>query len=255
LLCERYNIAVHADLCLGAFINQFMNANPLKINLNDQKWRAIATWSADLHKYGDTHKGLSFIGVRKELIDDKASLETICQPRSTLCLGVGVACMLQEGQEGYEQRAQNIVALGAELITRLKDIEELELVGRPFDENIPDWVIAFRLKEPLRELSYTLAHLMTKLSWHIKQVGDHTLHFALTSAHTYEEDFVDLFIQDLSDVIEEIVAHPTMKKTSSVALYGLAADLPYLDLGQQTTKACLKTILQLYAENIVSLRK
>lgn len=242
------DIPLHVDACLGAYVTQFLSHNPVAIRLDDPSLKGITSWSADIHKYGLTQKGLSFVACRKR--EDLIMPSRICKQRSSTQLEVGLACMLKIGRQGYQDRAQSIIKLAKELKKSLIEIKDLEIID--ISDDVPHFVIAFRLREPLTHLTYTLASFMGKLGWHLSQVGRYTLHVAITNAHTYNEQFLPKFMSDMTFVVETLHKHPHLKQSSSVGLYGMAACPRELSLVPDNLKdEILSGMLKLYAENLV----
>jgi sphinganine-1-phosphate aldolase len=241
----EYGVPLHVDGCLGGYV---------RIDFENGEWMGVASWSADLHKYGVTQKGLSFVGFRNIiLLDLELPVETICRQRSALTLEVGIACMLGIGETKYRLRAEKIARLGKDLTQKLKEEPWVEVVGEQQNSVIPDWVVAFRMKEPFRGSTYQLGAMMSALGWRLSQVGDYVLHIALTNAHTYDpEKFLDKFTSDLQYVFELIEKHPNMKTGASVGVYGMVAGLPQIQCGKETQTTLLKILMRLYAENISS---
>lgn len=250
-IAHKYGIPFHVDACLGAYVNQFIDSDAA-LFLNDESFRGVSSWSADLHKYGlVSRKGLSFLGFHRDLKVYADSSLDMCAPRSTAQLEMGFYSMIEVGLAGYKERAQRIVKLGQELTEILSKMDGLELVAK----SKTPFVIAFTLKAPLREMTYTLGSIMDKLGWHLSTLGDHKLHIALTNAHT-GADFLKSFTDDLRWSIDLINQHPHMKQSSSVGIYGMAADFScasYIS-GKETKKVILSTLVKLYADNLLSVK-
>jgi len=251
------HIGFHVDACLGGFLMQFVESNPLRIDFtNGALWEGVSSWSADLHKYGVTQKGLSFVGFRRSFISDEQYFpNTICSERTAANLEVGIACMLEIGQKGYQERANSIAELGKLLKQEIRKIDDIEIRGEPCDSKIPDWVIAFQLRDPLKHHTYTLGSFMKKMGWKLNQVGDYTLHIALTTAHTQSSDFLEKFVSDLQFGVSLLHKYPNVKQSSSVGAYGMAAQLTNMAFGKQTSIAWLELLVSLYAENIMTASK
>lgn len=241
-------IPLHADGCLGIYVEQFVEKNPLAINLQDPRFLGITSLSADTHKYGTSQKGLAFLGFDTHVIHHIP--QEICQLRSSSHLEVGLACMLTIGRKGYEQRAKNIVALSHALRDELEKLHEIEIIGKPIDDTIPHFVIAFRLKNKLKHHTYTLASFMKQLGWHLSQVSDYTLHIAITNAHVHNQHFLAKFMDDLTFCINVLHAHPNLTPSSSVGVYGMAASINGIS-GHNTRKKFLELMVKLYAENLM----
>ncbi len=121
-IAKTKGIPLHVDGCLGAFVYQFLESHPLRLDLSSSDFDGVETWSADWHKYGLFPKGSSFVGFRRTILENyKFPLATIFNPRSGLTLEVGLACALAIGQTGYQLRAQKITGLASELAHALEN--------------------------------------------------------------------------------------------------------------------------------------
>lgn len=247
-VAQENNIPLHVDACLGGYVIQFL-ISLITIDLSHSNYAGITSMSMDTHKYGVSQKGLSFLAYKKSQFTNRPT--PLCQNRSSTHLEVGLACMLHIGKKGYQQRAEKIVELAKQLILKMSEMTELELVGRPKDTDTPHFVIAFHLKDAQRQHTYTLASFMKKLGWHLSQVSNQTLHIALTNAHTNNEKFLGKFISDLKFSIDLIKANPGLVPSSSVAVYGMAGSLRGVSGNNLSQKELLKFILKLYPELIM----
>ncbi len=128
----------------------------------------------------------------------------------------------------------------------------MRLVGQPGKGKEPNIVVAFRLKEPRVNATYTLADLMQKLNWHVSQLDDFTLHWVVTNTHTHNKNFLEKFVADLRYSIGLLNKRPYMKTSQTGGLYGMNARMPLFTFGRHTFKAWLTALLSLYAENQVS---
>ncbi len=245
----EHNIPFHVDACLGGWILQFID-NPLRLDLADTAFAGISSFSVDLHKYALTQKGISFVAMKSEYAHN---MFTIAAPRTKTQMGVALGTLLAIGRKGYEERAQKIAALGQALMVDLQSLD-LEIIT-PHTDNVPHFVVAFRLKDNLRTLTYSLASKMKERGWYLSQVGDYAVHMALTNAHTYNENFLSDFIADLGLVINYLKEDPTIIQGSNAGVYGMAANhnLGALDPGKESTAAVLRNFLKMHAENLITL--
>ncbi len=249
-LALQHNVPFHVDACLGGFILQFIDS-PQRLFLDKEEFAGVTSWSADLHKYGFARKGLSFRGLRKEFWKFDHSNE-ICAKRSCAQMEVGLLSMLHVGKKGYVERAENITKLGQDLVSAMLKIPALEIL---LQEHQPAFVVAFRLRN-LRGLTYNLGSIMSKLGWHLSTLNDYTIHIAITSSHTGNPQFLNDFIRDLKWAVNLIEENPNMTASSSVGIYGMAADFKGPALGgQKTTEAFLNRIVPLYVDNLQTVKR
>lgn len=250
-LAQKQQIPLLVDNCLGAWVTQFIEINPLKIDLSKPKFVGITIITADLHKYGFTRKGLSVVVYNTDALERFP--DNICHPRSSSQLETGLACLRGLGHEGYKQRAEAIVALAKQLREGLEKIPAIEIVGKPKDHRIPHFVIAFKLKDPLKNHIYALASYLGKLGFYISQVRDYTVHVAVTYAHVQNSQFLPKFLSDIRFIIETLHKYPHFKPATSGGVYGMAANINNtVFAGQKTQKAMLEILVRLYADNLVT---
>jgi len=256
-IAQENNIPLHVDSCLGAYMMQFIPDNPYKLDFSTKEFAGVTSFSGDLHKYALTQKGLSLVGIRASLLsENKLIPQTICQARSVPNLITGLLGVLTIGKHGYEERAQQILHAASQFTIKLKEFDEIEIIGRPYDKNMPYWVVGFRLKN-IKNLSeertYTLRYLMSKLGWFINQIGNYSLHMAITSAHAQNADFQTKFIKDLRFVLDLMDEYPNLQGGASAGIYGTASQLPLINIGgKEIKRKFLEAAVKGYAENVVN---
>ncbi len=253
-IAYRSKIPLHVDSCLGAFVMQFLPNNPVRLDFANPRWIGVSSWSADIHKYGTTQKGLSFLGMRRSMLEhDTDAFESICAPVSATNLATGLTCLLEIGARGYEERALNIARVGQQLRSELAMTDGINLLAVP-RENVPSWVVAFQLAEPLQDFTYTLDEMLKQFGWHLSRVSQQTLHIAVTQAHVQQADFIPHFMHNLKFCIELIRSRPQMSMSVEAALYGASANLPTGIGGPKTAERILAESLRLYAMNVQTLQ-
>lgn len=252
-LAVRYNIPLHVDACLGAYVLQFLSGEH-QLFLNNPVFKGVTSWSADLHKYGVARKGLSSFYYKNSLQRYRGLSPAICTMRSTAQIEQGLISMLKIGNRGYSERAQKIISLSQELLFELNKTDGIEVIA-PLAHN-PRFVIAFRMSGTLKSLTYTLGSYMSKLGWHLSTMGEHTLHIAVTNAHTQDQEFLKKFMDDLRYVVQLLQRNPKLKQSSSVGIYGMAADLSVGSFitGKKSKEVFLKTMIKLYADNLLTVK-
>lgn len=244
-IAYRHDVPLHVDACLGGFLTQFVDDNSQKIDLSAPEFAGVTSISADQHKYGYFQKGISTVGLRKDLTEYLAKL--IAAPRSVTSLLTGLFTFMQLGSSGYQERANKIAETARSLKTELQKIEEISLVDNPH-QNL-NFVIAFTIA-PLS--SYTMNYLLSKLGWRFNPIGENTLHIALTSAHANNSDFVSTVVEDIRHVIDLMKRYPNFSGGAKTALYGMSASLPNLPFGTEICRAIQTAAVKSYAENIVT---
>ena len=176
-LAIKYNIGLHVDACLGGLLACFYshsNAN-IKIPKFDFLLPGVTTISADLHKYGLSPKGVSYLLYRsKELRKNQYFIyprwmggvypsPTIAGSRSPALMICAYAIMLKKGRNFYANQAREI----HDAIAKIKDFtqknfKELRIIGDP-----QICVVAFTgLKCNI------IYDLMSKKGWHLNLINN-----------------------------------------------------------------------------------
>lgn len=171
---KKCDVPVHVDACLGGFV----------LNKPYFAWGASSV-SIDPHKNGHAQKGMSYLMVKKEL----AKYSVYAFPNWTCIYGTpadegskacvsslcSFAALLYYGKSGYLENAKKIIACKDMLVNQLKEIKDIQIVGRP-DVN----VIAIRLNIA-DGATYALAHEMSTWNWELNALKDNMLHICITT--------------------------------------------------------------------------
>ncbi|CAI4223839.1 unnamed protein product [Auanema sp. JU1783] len=230
-LGEKYGIPVHVDACLGGFLIPFMNEAGYFLKPFDFVNAGVTSISCDTHKYGCTPKGSSIIMYRtKELHHYQYfsvpewtggiyATPTICGSRAGSNSAVAWATLLSFGRTEYVRRCKAIIQHTRLIADKIKTIPGLKLHGSP-DVS----VIAFASDE---YNIYAVGDKMNKLGWNLNTLQNpNSIHLCLTINQAHE-DVVEKFISDLRSSAEEVSGSSDKgNKSSTAALYGMAAQIP-----------------------------
>ncbi|CAJ0604017.1 unnamed protein product [Cylicocyclus nassatus] len=230
-LGKKYGIPVHVDACLGGFLVPFMGDCGFNIPVFDFRNPGVTSISCDTHKYGCTPKGSSIIMYRsKELLHYQYfsvpewtggiyATPTICGSRAGANSAVAWATLLSFGVNEYRKRCKAIVSCTKKLAKGIEKIEGIELHGSP-DVS----VVAF--KSSLFNI-YAVSDKMNKRGWNLNTLQNpNAIHICLTYNHANDK-VVEAFLEELASVVAEVSASSDKGcKSSTAALYGMAAQIP-----------------------------
>ncbi|KAJ1365493.1 Cysteine desulfurase mitochondrial [Parelaphostrongylus tenuis] len=237
-LGQKYNIPVHVDACLGGFLVPFMNECDFDIPVFDFRNAGVTSISCDTHKYGCTPKGSSIVMYRsKELLHHQYfsvpewtggiyATPTICGSRAGANSAVAWATLLFFGKKEYRKS-----------ITGSSD--NMPLPGNPLKLlGSPDVsVVAFKSSS---FNIYAVSDKMTARGWNLNTLQNpNAIHICLTYNHARQE-VVDAFLKDLREIAEEVNASSDKgTKSTTAALYGMAAQIPDKSLVDEMTHGFL----------------
>ncbi|VDL79763.1 unnamed protein product [Nippostrongylus brasiliensis] len=239
-LGEKYNIPVHVDACLGGFLIPFMEDCGFDIPVFDFRNKGVTSISCDTHKYGCTPKGSSIVMYRtKELLHHQYfsvpewtggiyATPTICGSRAGANSAVAWATLLSFGKQEYRRRCKAIITHAKKLAAGIEKITGLELHGSPDVSVVAFKSSAFNI--------YAVSDKMNKRGWNLNTLQNpDAIHICLTYNHAKPE-VVDAFLSDLQSVAEEVAAsNDKGSKSSTAALYGMAAQIPDKSLVDEMT--------------------
>lgn len=189
-----YGIPVHVDACLRGFVrdtNFFADG--------------ASSVSVDPHKYGEAPKGSSLLLVKNDL----AKYSVYALPDWTCIYGTpkdegSQACsthlaaffaLMYYGKEAYLKTADRIDEAKKRLISHLKALDNIELIGRS-DLN----VVAFRYTIA-DGATYALVHELSKRNWELNALKDNTAHLCLTKRIIDTEGSFEHFAISLSEAM------------------------------------------------------
>ncbi|XGW27072.1 hypothetical protein V3C99_007569 [Haemonchus contortus] len=236
----KYHIPVHVDACLGGFLIPFMDECGFDIPVFDFRNEGVTSISCDTHKYGCTPKGSSIVMYRsKELLHYQYfsvpewtggiyATPTICGSRAGANSAVAWATLLSFGKKEYRRRCFEIVSHTRKIAAGVQKIAGLELHGSPDVSVVAFKSSAFNI--------YAVSDKMNKRGWNLNTLQNpNAIHICLTYNHASQE-VVDAFLKDLAEVADEVSRSSDKgNKSSTAALYGMAAQIPDKSLVDEMT--------------------
>ena len=211
LAVER-GIWLHVDACVGGYFNPFARMNGVDVEAFDFSLPGVASISADLHKYGYTAKGASTIFHRSEAQREHQMFECDSWPAGLMrtptaagtrpggAIAAAWAVMNYLGEDGYRQKAADVVEARRRIEAAIEAIPELAVVGAPklglIAYGLADGCDAFGIFD-------VWARLKAR-GWFTGVVTEpQGIHLMLSPAHL---QVVDAYVDDLHAVLDEVRA-------------------------------------------------
>lgn len=249
-IAVRRKIGLHVDCCLGGFLVPFMEKAGFSFPAVDFRVPGVTTISCDPHKYGFAPKGASVVMFSNRklrhymysyLTDWTGGIyatQTMTGSRAGGPVAATWAVMCSFGEAGYVETTKQIVGATRKIAEAIRNIEGLELVGRP-DLCVVSWTGS----KDSGICPFTLVdHMKKKFEWELgacQHPG--CAHLALTLPTSRN---ADRFISDLRQCVAELRAMPA-SKNGTAGIYGMAAKLPsqFLEDGAAAyLDACMQAI-------------
>lgn len=230
-LAKEHDLGLHVDACLGGFMLPFVKELGYTIPDFDFSVPGVTSISADIHKYGYGAKGASVIMYSKDKIWEHQFTvwteweggiyfsPTLRGTRPGGAIAAAWASMMDLGRDGYLELAKKVMEASKKLITGIKAIPELKILGKPdisvFSFTSDDFNI-FRLGDALDEMGWHLDRLQFPEALHM-MVNPH--HVAI----------VDKFLIDLKKALKLTLDNPEELPQGTAAMYGMVASIPNRD--------------------------
>ncbi|KIH47011.1 pyridoxal-dependent decarboxylase domain protein [Ancylostoma duodenale] len=239
-LGHKCGIPVHVDACLGGFLIPFMADCGFDIPVFDFRNPGVTSISCDTHKYGCTPKGSSIVMYRsKDLLHYQYfsvpewtggiyATPTICGSRAGANSAVAWATLLSFGANEYRKRCEAIISHARKIANGIEKIAGLQLHGSPDVSVVAFKSSSFNI--------YAVSDKMNKRGWNLNTLQNpNAIHICLTYNHASQK-VVDAFLKDLYEVAAEVAASADKgSKSSTAALYGMAAQIPDKSLVDEMT--------------------
>lgn len=216
--CERHNLYLHVDMCLGGFLIPFLDN--IKCDFTS---KGITSISMDTHKYGYGPKGGSVLLYRDNSLLKKHCFvkedwtggiygtSNLSGSRSGAVVGLTWATLMSVGMEEYEKEAKKIQRLTMKLANGIRENYFLSVLGKPevclvaVESN--DFNI-YLLCDRLKDKGWCLNVLQKPASFH----------FCITSLHT--DEMIQELINDINNLSEDIMADENRKNEKPASIYG-----------------------------------
>lgn len=224
-----HDIPLHLDACLGGFMTAFLENLSEKC---DFRTLGITSISADLHKFGQTPKGISILMFRDNKYKKYLTYTDMkwsgglyivpdfpgSRPGASIILSWAILNSL--GYEYYQSVAKQLIVLKNEIMIQIKikfDKRELYIHGNPE-------LSTFGLKSNIYNIHY-INKKMTEYGWEFNSLPD-GLHFCLTPKHLLCTNFASIFIDDLLKTISYIKEHLEEDPGQMAQIYCSTQNIP-----------------------------
>lgn len=228
-VAAKHGVGLHVDCCLGGFILPFARRLGFDIPAFDFGLQGVTAMSMDTHKFGYAPKGTSVVLYRSRELRRYQYFKYASWPGGlyatpTLAgsrpgaLSAGCwAAMVHLGQAGYERATRAILDTAQAIRRGVDAIPELRVLGDP-----KAMIVAFG-SDTLNV--YVVSDKMSKRGWSLNALQMPACVHICVTLRTVE--YVDDFLRDLREVVEEVKANPgAADKDGNAPLYGMASSLP-----------------------------
>jgi len=205
-VAERHGLWLHVDACVGGYFAPFARMNGVPVPAFDFEVPAVASISADLHKYGYAAKGASTIFHRSEeqrahqifRFDDwpagGMTTPTAAGTRPGGAVAAAWAVMNHLGVDGYREKARQVCAARETLMAAIDAMPELRTYGDPRlglfiygSESLDPFAVWARLKQR---------------GWFTGLTTEpRAIHLMLSPAHA---EVTDAYLADLRDAVTAV---------------------------------------------------
>ena len=250
-LAQAHKLPLHVDACVGGYMLPWLEKLGRPIPRWDFRVPGVTSISADLHKFGYTAKGASTLLWRS--IDDMRhqifvapdfpggiyASPTLLGTRPGGPIAAAYAALVGFGEEGYLALAKAaldasdrfrrgieaipglaLVGRGDATIVTYSTSDTVEALARP--SRLPSFVS--KLLGPGGSSVYAIADRMEARGWTIdRQLSPASIHLTVTANHGA---IVDDYLADLRASVAEVNDDPSLAKSGSAPMYGMAAKMP-----------------------------
>jgi sphinganine-1-phosphate aldolase len=250
-LAQKRKIPFHVDACVGGFVLPWIERLGRKVPHWDFRVPGVTSISADLHKFGYAAKGASVLiwrsidAMRHQIFvatDFPGGLyasPTLLGTRPGGPIAAAWAALSSFGEDGYIALAKTALDAADRLRLGIEAIPGLSLIGKgdativtygttESVEAAADRSLIPSLMRKVRgtggEEIYAIADRMEARGWTIdRQQKPASIHLTVTANHA---SIVDEYLRDLAMAVAEVRKDPSLAKSGSAPMYGMAAKMP-----------------------------
>ena len=227
LALER-GLPLHVDACVGGFVLPWIEKLGRPVPRWDFRVPGVTSISADLHKFGYAAKGASVliwrsidamrhqIFVATDFPGGIYASPTMIGTRPGGPIAAAWTALNSLGEEGYIELAKLALDAADRLRHGIEAIPGLALLGKG-DATIVSYA-AIGLD------AYAIADRMEARGWTMdRQHKPASIHLTVTANHG---PIVDEYLADLAAAVAEVRRDPSLAKSGSAPMYGMAAKMP-----------------------------
>jgi sphinganine-1-phosphate aldolase len=227
-LAMENKLPLHVDACVGGFVLPWLERIGRPVPKWDFRVPGVTSISADLHKYAYAGKGASTLLWRS--LDDMRhqifvatdfpggiyASPTLLGTRPGGPIAAAWAALQSLGADGYMELARRAVEAADALRAGITAIPGLALLGRPDATIVSFAAVGADI--------YAIADRLEARGWSVdRQHRPSSIHLTVTANHA---PVIDRYLADLRASLAEVRADPSLAKSGSAPMYGMAARLP-----------------------------
>lgn len=243
--CLRRGVPLHVDACVGGFMLPWLEQLGRPVPRWDFRVPAVTSISADLHKYAYAGKGASVLLWRSmdymkhqffiatDFPGGIYASPTMVGTRPGGPIAAAWAALVATGASGYLELARNAARAADRLRDGIVAIPGLRVIGAP-DATIVAWSCA-----PGTGLdAFAIADRLEARGWAVdRQHRPASIHLTVTANHLA---VVDRYLADLRAAADEVRRDPSLAKSGTAPMYGMAAKLPVRGLVARSVRRMLE---------------
>jgi glutamate/tyrosine decarboxylase-like PLP-dependent enzyme len=245
-LAQKKGLPLHVDACVGGFILPWLEQLGRPVPRWDFRVAGVTSISADLHKFAYAGKGASVLAWRT--IEDMRhqifvatdfpggiyASPTMIGTRPGGPIAAAWATLQSFGADGYLALASQAADAADRFRAGIRAIPGLTLLG-----NSDSTIVSYAA---VRADVYAIADRMEARGWTVdRQHRPASIHLTVTANHAA---IVDDYVKDLRDALADVKANPSLAKSGTAPMYGMAAKMPIRRLVAANVR---KVIADLYA--------
>lgn len=209
-LATERNIWLHVDACVGGYLIPFIEQLGEPVPPFDFRLIGVCSISLDLHKYGYAAKGSSVVMYRNaelrrgqyyvysEWPGGLYASPTVSGTRPGGGIAAAWAVMRFLGREGYAEYARLTLDAARKIQNAVRTMDELAVTGNPL---LP----IFSIRSAGSTDIFRLGDALSAKGWHLdRQLEPASLHLSVSLGNV---PFVDEFIVDLRDAVQQVSGH------------------------------------------------
>ncbi|HEY5948499.1 MAG TPA: aminotransferase class V-fold PLP-dependent enzyme, partial [Kofleriaceae bacterium] len=245
-LAKKKGLPMHVDACVGGFVLPWLEKLGRPVPRWDFRNAGVTSISADLHKFAYAGKGASVLVWRS--IDDMRhqifvatdfpggiyASPTMLGTRPGGPIAAAWATLQSFGADGYLALAKQAADAADRFRAGINAIPGLTLLGKSDSTIVAYAAVGADV--------YALADRMEARGWTVdRQQRPASIHLTVTANHAA---IVDEYLADLRAALAEVRADPSLAKSGTAPMYGMAAKMPVRRLVAANVR---KVIADLYA--------